>query len=65
MTGKRDMLRHFLAALAYRLQKALRNMPETLPEFRAGQSLAKLTSLLCVFRDYKIRDATCDSTCSC
>ena len=31
MNDKREMLRHFLAALAYRTQKALCDMPPTLP----------------------------------
>lgn len=34
--GKRAMLRHFLAALAYRTQKALRGAPESFGEFRAA-----------------------------
>jgi hypothetical protein len=32
----RGLLRHFLAALAYRTQKALRGAPATFPAFRAG-----------------------------
>jgi hypothetical protein len=36
MTEKREMLRHFLAALAYRTQKALRNAPESFGDFDAG-----------------------------
>ncbi len=36
MDAKREMLRHFLAALAYRTQKALRGAPETFAEFRAA-----------------------------
>jgi hypothetical protein len=36
MDQKRRMLRHFLAALAYRTQKALRGAPEDFAEFRAG-----------------------------
>jgi hypothetical protein len=32
----RALLRHFLAALAYRTQKALRGAPETFPAFRAA-----------------------------
>lgn len=36
MNEKRQLLRHFLAALAYRTQKALRDAPETFSEFRAG-----------------------------
>ncbi len=34
MDDKRALLRHFLAALAYRTQKALRGAPETFPSFR-------------------------------
>jgi len=34
--GKRAMLRHFLGALAYRTQKALRGAPEDFPAFEAG-----------------------------
>jgi len=33
---KREMLRHFLAALAYRTQKALRGAPEGFADFSAG-----------------------------
>lgn len=36
MDEKRNMLRHFLAALAYRTQKALRAAPDGFGEFRAG-----------------------------
>lgn len=35
MDDKRILLRHFLAALAYRTQKALRNAPESFSSFRA------------------------------
>ncbi|HEY8175901.1 MAG TPA: hypothetical protein VIF32_09425 [Gemmatimonadaceae bacterium] len=37
MNDKRAMLRHFLAALAYRTQKALRGAPTTFQDFDAGQ----------------------------
>lgn len=47
MTDKREMLRHFLAALAYRLQKALRDMPETFPEFSAGSETRSPHQLVC------------------
>jgi hypothetical protein len=47
MTEKREMLRHFLAAIAYRLQKALRDMPETFPEFRAGSETRSPHQLVC------------------
>lgn len=36
MNEKRQLLRHFLAALAYRTQKALRDAPEGFDRFRAG-----------------------------
>ena len=36
MNGKRDMLRHFLASLAYRTQKALRGAPAGFGEFRVA-----------------------------
>ena len=36
MTESRRLLRHFLAALAYRTQKALRDAPEGFDDFRAA-----------------------------
>jgi hypothetical protein len=36
MDEKRELLRHFLAALAYRTQKALRGAPPTFDTFAAG-----------------------------
>jgi hypothetical protein len=39
MDDKRHMLRHFLAALAYRTQKALRGAPESFAEFHAGSDV--------------------------
>jgi hypothetical protein len=36
---KRSLLRHFLAALAYRTQKALRNAPAEFAEFQAGDGV--------------------------
>jgi len=36
MDEKRVMLRHFLAALAYRTQKALRDAPQSFGDFKAG-----------------------------
>jgi hypothetical protein len=36
MDERRQMLRHFLAALAYRTQKALRDAPSEFAAFRAG-----------------------------
>jgi hypothetical protein len=39
MDDKRHMLRHFLGALAYRTQKALRGAPETFGDFKAGNDV--------------------------
>ncbi len=39
MNEKRAVLRHFLAALAYRTQKALRGAPDTFGDFHAGQQV--------------------------
>jgi hypothetical protein len=39
MSDKRAMLRHFLGAIAYRTQKALRDAPPTFGEFRAGDDV--------------------------
>lgn len=39
MTESRQLLRHFLAALAYRTQKALRDAPDGFGEFRAGPNV--------------------------
>ena len=39
MNEKRAMLRHFLAALAYRTQKALRGAPESFGTFQAGNQV--------------------------
>jgi hypothetical protein len=36
MTESRRLLQHFLAALAYRTQKALRDAPDDFANFRAG-----------------------------
>lgn len=36
MDPQRELLRHFLAALAYRTQKALRGAPESFASFEAG-----------------------------
>jgi hypothetical protein len=36
MAGDREMVRHFLAALAYRTQKALRDAPAHFADFNAG-----------------------------
>lgn len=39
MDDKRHMLRHFLAALAYRTQKALRGAPDGFADYRAGNEV--------------------------
>ena len=39
MDQKRSMLRHFLAALAYRTQKALRDAPASFGSFHAGDQV--------------------------
>lgn len=39
MDDKRHMLRHFLAALAYRTQKALRGAPRGFADFRAAEGV--------------------------
>jgi hypothetical protein len=39
MDTQRKLLRHFLAALAYRTQKALRGAPESFPSFRAAPTV--------------------------
>ncbi|HEY0324143.1 MAG TPA: hypothetical protein VGC66_24570 [Pyrinomonadaceae bacterium] len=39
MDDKRQLLRHFLAALAYRTQKALRGAPEGFASFRAAPKI--------------------------
>lgn len=36
MNTENELLKHFLAAIAYRTQKALRGAPETFSEFHAG-----------------------------
>src|SRR5919206_5164674 len=39
MDEKRELLRHFLAALAYRTQKALRDAPTEFGTFRAAEGV--------------------------
>src|SRR4051812_32155372 len=39
MSDKRSLLRHFLAALAYRTQKALRDAPAEFADFRAADAV--------------------------
>ncbi len=46
MTESRRVLRHFLAALAYRTQKALREAPVSFGEFRAAPTLRTPHELL-------------------
>jgi hypothetical protein len=38
-TTQRSLLRHFLAAIAYRAQKALRDAPDSYANFQAGMSV--------------------------
>ena len=44
---KRDLLRHFLAALAYRTQKALRDAPSDFGSFSAGKGARTPAQLVC------------------
>ncbi len=46
MDDKRQLLHHFLAALAYRTQKALRGAPDTFADFRAGPGVRTPHELL-------------------
>jgi hypothetical protein len=46
MDGKRQLLRHFLAALAYRTQKALRGVPEEFGKFCAGEGVRTPSELV-------------------
>lgn len=46
MTESRRLLQHFLAALAYRTQKALRGAPERFASFRAGPTTRTPKELL-------------------
>ena len=46
MSDKRAMLRHFLGAIAYRTQKALRDAPANFGEFRAGHDVRTPTELV-------------------
>jgi hypothetical protein len=59
MNEKQIMLRHFLAALAYRTQKALREAPEGFGDFQAGEHtrtprdlIRHMTSVLGYARTY-------------
>jgi hypothetical protein len=46
MDDKRALLRHFLAALAYRTQKALRGAPPEFGEFQAGNQVRTPSELV-------------------
>jgi hypothetical protein len=46
MDDKRTLLRHFLAALAYRTQKALRGAPTEFGEFRAAEGVRSPADLI-------------------
>lgn len=61
MSVENDLLRHFLAAIAYRTQKALRDAPASFPDFDAGhqvrtpaQILRHMTSVLGYARTFFI-----------
>ena len=47
LPGKRELLPHFLATLAYRVQKALRGAPGTFPSFRAAPQVRTPHELIC------------------
>src|SRR5437763_2304680 len=46
MERDRELIRHFLAALAYRTQKALRDAPPEFGEFRAGENVRNARELV-------------------
>jgi hypothetical protein len=46
MDRDRELLRHFLAAIAYRTQKALRDAPDHFPTFSAGNRVRTPVELL-------------------
>src|SRR6266481_4691833 len=46
MNRDRELLRHFLAAIAYRTQKALRSAPAHYPAFSAGHRVRTPVELL-------------------
>ena len=46
MNDKRSMLRHFLAVIAYRTQKALRDAPASFGTFDAGSQVRTPTELV-------------------
>ena len=47
MENKRELLRHFLAALAYRTQKALRDAPADFGSFRAADGVRTPAQIVC------------------
>jgi hypothetical protein len=47
MQPKRELLQHFLAALAYRTQKALRGASDSFASFRAGEKVRTPHELVC------------------
>lgn len=47
MDDKRELLRHFLAALAYRAQKALRDAPAEFGNFRIAEGVRTPSELVC------------------
>jgi hypothetical protein len=47
MDSKKELLQHFLAALAYRTQKALRGASDDYPGFRAGPGVRTPHELVC------------------
>jgi hypothetical protein len=47
---KRTMLRHFLAAIAYRTQKAVRDAPDGFADFEAGKGVRTPHELICHMR---------------
>lgn len=47
MDDKRQLLRHFLAALAYRTQKALRGAPADFGSFRAADEVRTPAQMVC------------------
>jgi hypothetical protein len=46
VSAENDLLRHFLAAIAYRTQKALRDAPKSFPDFDAGHQLRTPVQIL-------------------
>jgi hypothetical protein len=46
MTAEQKLLKHFLAAIAYRTQKALRGAPQAFADFRAGSNVRTPHELL-------------------